>query len=124
MNRSLLVFGDTFALLIINLIGFITHAETDLSFLPRFFAASIPLILAWFLLAPWFGLFQQVVTSNPKQLWRPVFVMVFAAPFAALLRSLTLNTAILPSFVVVFGATSAFSMLLWRGLYLLIKSKC
>jgi hypothetical protein len=118
-----LYLGDAVAILLVTLIGFITHNETDLSFLPRFLAAFVPLVLAWFLLASWFGLFEHEIISNPKQLWRPVFAMAFAGPFAAVLRSLILNTAILPIFALVLAATSAFGMFLWRGLYLLIQRK-
>jgi ABC-type xylose transport system permease subunit len=112
-----IMLGDLLALFLTTLVGFITHGETDLSFLPRFLAAFLPLVVAWFLLAPWFGLFQPDITSNPKQLWRPVLAMLFAAPLAAVLRGLILNTAILPIFVVVLGATSVFGVLIWRALF-------
>jgi len=122
VNKSLLL-GDLLALFLTTFIGFVTHGESVIAVFPRFLAVFIPLTLAWFLLALWFRLFQQEITSNPKQLWRPVFAMVFAVPFAAVLRSLVLNTAILPIFVIVLVATSAFGMLLWRGLYFLIARK-
>lgn len=121
--KQILYVGDAVAILFVTLLGFITHGETDLSFLPRLLAAFVPLILAWFLLAPWFGLFQSDIISSPKQLWRPVFAMFFATPFAAVLRSLILNTAILPMFAVVLAATSAFGMLVWRGICLLLNRK-
>jgi hypothetical protein len=120
MKRSLIA-GDLFALFLTTAIGFITHGETELSFLPRFAALYFAFSVAWFLLAPWFGLFQVEITSNPRQLWRIVFAMVFAAPFAAVLRGLILNAAMLPIFVLVLAATSAIGMLLWRGLYFLLK---
>ena len=123
MNQPLLVLGDILALFLTTLVGFVTHRETGLSFLGRFFASFLPLTLGWFLLAPWFGLFQQVITSNPKQLWRPVLAMLFAAPLAVVLRGLVLNAAILPIFAVVLGATSALGMLIWRALYFLLNRK-
>jgi hypothetical protein len=123
MNRLLLVLGDILALFVTTLVGFITHRETDLSFLGRFLASFLPLTLAWFLLAPWFGLFEQEITSNPKQLWRPVLTMVFAAPLAVVIRGLVLNGAILPIFVVVLAATSALGIMIWRGIYSLLKRK-
>lgn len=121
--KQILYIGDAVAILLVTLLGFITHGERELSFLPRFLAAFVPLVLAWFLLAPWFGLFELEIADNPRQLWRPVFVMVFAAPLAVVLRSLYLNTAILPIFAVVLTATSAFGTFLWRALYFLIKPK-
>jgi hypothetical protein len=121
--KLILYIGDTLAILITTLIGFVTHGETSLSFLPRFAALYFPLSISWFLLAPWFGLFKPEITSSPKQLWRPVLVMLFAGPLAAVARGLILNAAILPMFVFVLGATSALGMVSWRGLYFLFKRK-
>ena len=118
MKKSIIFIGDTLALLITTLIGFVTHGEGNLSFLPRFLAAFIPLVIAWFLLAPWFGLFQSEITSNFKLLWRPVLALIFAAPLAVVFRGLILNAPIIPIFAIVFGATSAFGMVIWRGFYL------
>jgi hypothetical protein len=118
MKKSYLLIGDCFALFIITLIGFITHGEGNLSFLPRFLAAFVPITITWLILAPWFGLFQPEITSNSKQLWRPVLAMIFSAPLAVVFRGLILNAAILPIFAIVFGATSAFGVVIWRGIYL------
>lgn len=121
-KRALRV-GDVIALAIVTLIGFAVHGETDVSFLPRFLAIYFPLSISWFLLAPWFGLFQQEITSNPKQLWRPALAILFAAPLAALTRAFILNFVAIPVFTIVLGATSAFGMILWRGIYLLFNRK-
>jgi len=120
-SKRILILGDILAIAIVTLIGFATHGETDLSFLPRMFAAFVPLTIAWFLLSPWFGLFQQEITQSPKQLWRPVLAMLYAAPFAAVLRGLLVNAPIIPIFAVVLASTSAFGMLVWRGIYFLLK---
>lgn len=121
MKNYFLILGDILAILLIILIGFATHRELNKSFITRISALFFPLVIAWFLLSPWLGLFQQEIISNPKQLWRPTLVMLFAAPLAAVLRGLILNAAIIPVFVVVLGATSAFGMLLWRGIYFLLN---
>jgi hypothetical protein len=92
----LLIFGDALAIAIVTVTGFAAHGEADLFYLPRMLAAFLPLTAAWFLLAPWFGLFQPEVASNPRQLWRPALAMFFAAPFAAVLRGLWLNAPIIP----------------------------
>ena len=117
-NRVLIV-GDIFAIALVTVIGFATHGETGLSFLPRMLAAFVPLVVAWFLLSPWFELFQETNLSDPRQLWRPVFAMFFAGPFAVLLRGLILNAPVIPIFAVVLSATSAFGMLVWRVLFFL-----
>ncbi|MEW6287831.1 MAG: DUF3054 domain-containing protein [Chloroflexota bacterium] len=123
MKKAILVIGDLLAIAIVTVIGFATHGEADLSFLPRMLAAFLPLAFSWFVLAPFLGLFQVEVVSNPKQLWRPVFAMLFAAPLAALLRGLWLNIPIIPIFGVVLASTSALGMLLWRGLYALFTRR-
>ena len=123
MKNKFLILGDILAIAVVTVIGFATHGEADLSFLPRMLAAFLPLTAAWFLLAPWFGLFQQEVASNLKQLWRPILAMLYAAPFAAILRGLILNAPIIPIFAVVLASTSAFGMLVWRGIYLFINRK-
>ena len=122
-SKQFLIAGDILAIAIVTVIGFATHGEADMSFLPRMLAAFIPLTVAWFLIAPWFGLFQPGITSNLRQLWRPVFAMLFAGPFAVVLRGLILNAPIIPIFAVVLAATSAFGMLVWRGIYLLLSRK-
>ena len=112
-----LALGDLLAIALVTVIGFATHGEADLSFLPRMAAAFFPISLAWFLLAPVYGLFRAELTSDWRQLWRPVLAMTFAAPLAAVLRGLILNAPILPIFAVVLASTSALGMLVWRGIY-------
>jgi hypothetical protein len=123
MNRSALVIGDALALLVTTLIGFATHGELKSEFLLRMMAAVLPLTIAWFLLAPWFGLFQPENASKPKFLWRPLLAMLFAAPLAVVLRGLILNSAILPIFALVFGATSALGVVVWRGLFIFLNRR-
>jgi len=123
MKLYFLIIGDILAVLITTLIGFATHGEMDVSFLGRMSAVFLPLTLAWFLLAPWFGLFQEDIASDAKQLWRPILATVFAAPLAAVLRGLILNAPIIPIFAVVLAGTSAFAMLVWRWLYLFINRR-
>lgn len=121
MKNYFLMLGDIFAMLAITLIGFATHGELKTSFIPRMSALFFPLIIAWFLLSPWFGLFQTEIISNPGQLWRPALAMLLAVPLAAVLRGLILNAPIIPIFVVVLITTSALGMLVWRGIYFLFN---
>lgn len=124
MNRSILILGDILAILITTLIGFATHGELDMAFVGRMSAAFFPLLIAWFLLAPFLGLFQEKTVSDPKQLWRPVFAMLFAAPFAAVLRGFILNAPIIPIFALVLASTSALGILVWRAiLYFVSRGK-
>jgi hypothetical protein len=86
-KRISLILGDILALAIITIIGFATHGETDLSFLPRMLTTFIPLVVGWFLVAPWLRLFDVQITSSPKQLWRLPLAMLLAAPMTAILRA-------------------------------------
>lgn len=121
-TRSLIA-GDILAILFTTFIGFATHGETSVSVLPRMAAAFFPLMIGWFLLSPFLGLFQHEITANPRQLWRPVLTMIFAAPLAVVLRGLILGAAIIPIFAVVLGATSALGMLVWRTIYFFLQRK-
>jgi hypothetical protein len=124
MNRFILILGDMLAIALLTLIGFATHGETELAFLPRMAAFFFPLSIAWFLLAPALGLFRREITSNPRELWRPAFAMIFAAPVAAVLRGFVLNAPVLPIFAAVLAATSAPGMVIWRLIwYGLVRRK-
>lgn len=123
MNKSLLILGDLLAIALVTFIGFATHGEADLSFLPRMAALYIPLSVSWFLLAPSLGLFRRETISNPRHLWRPALTMVFAASLAAVLRGFILNAPVIPIFAAVLAGTSALGMVLWRGLYFLWNRK-
>ncbi len=123
MTRSkyVLATGDLLAIAIVTAIGFATHGEANLAFLPRMAALFFPLSISWFLLAPALGLLQEETISDPKQLWRPAFVMLFAAPLAAVLRGFILNAPIIPVFAAVLTGTVALGMVSWRGVYLLLR---
>ena len=118
-----LIAGDILALAVITVIGFATHGETDLSFVPRMFTTFIPLVVGWFLIAPWLGLFDTPTTSNIKQLWRPVLAMLLAAPISTILRAAMLNAVALPLFTIILGGSAALGMLIWRGLYYMLNRK-
>ena len=122
-KKSILILGDIAAFVVLVVIGFATHDELDPSFLPRMAIVFFPLVIAWILLAPWMGLFEQEITSNPVHLWRPAFVMIFAASLAVIVRGLILGAPIIPIFAAVLGGTSALGMLIWRSLYFLLNRK-
>ena len=117
MNNSTLILGDLLAIALVTFIGFATHGEADVSFAPRMAALYVPLSISWFLLASALGLFEGEITSNPKRLWRPALAMIFAAPFAAVLRGFILSAPVIPIFAAVLAATSALGMVVWRALY-------
>lgn len=118
MKKYPLILGDILAIVIVTVVGFATHGEVGLSFLPRMAALFFPLVVAWFLLAPALGLFQQEMTSHPGQLWRPAWAGLFAAPLALVPRGFILNAPILPLFAAILAGTFALGMVIWRAVWI------
>jgi hypothetical protein len=52
-----------------------------------------------------------------------VLAILYAAPFAALLRGLYLGTPIIPIFAVILAVTSAFGMLIWRAIFAFLAKR-
>jgi hypothetical protein len=56
MNRRVvLILGDIISLAVITLIGFANHNELTAFPVNRMLARFIPLLVGWFLIAPWLG---------------------------------------------------------------------
>lgn len=125
MSRTLsvLIVGDILTLAAVTWAGFATHGETSLGLLPRMMTTFLPLLTGWFLIAPLLGLFSVGTTQNPRQLWRPVYAALLAAPLFGVLRAAMLNGIVLPLFVLIMGASAALGMLLWRVLFIFIQRR-
>jgi len=119
-NKTILFLGDTLAIAILTFIGFATHGEIGVSYILRMSTTFFPVLISWFLIAPWFGLFDKQGIANPKYLWRIPFAMLFAGPLAVILRAALLHSAAQPLFALILGGSNALGILIWRGLYLLI----
>lgn len=113
---QIMLAGDTITLLLVTLAGFARHNELGTAG-SRMLTTFVPLMVAWLLLAPHLQAFDLERASELKQLWRPFWAMVLAAPLAGLLRGVWLNAAIIPTFVVVLGGVSALALLAWRFLF-------
>jgi len=111
--RLVLIFGDILTLGIITLVGFASHGTVGTAG-SRMFTTFLPLVAAWFLIAPNLRSYDYQVVVNWQELWRPFWSMVLAAPIAAWLRGLILDAPILPIFVIILGGVSAIGILLWR----------
>ena len=122
-SKRLLVLGDILTIAILTVIGFAKHGEADASYLPRMGAAFFPVLIAWFLITPWFGLFEEQVITNPKNLWRIAMAVLFAAPFAVVFRAVLLNAAVLPLFVLILGGSHTLGMMAWRWVYIFITRR-
>lgn len=122
-KKNILILGDIITFAIVTFIGFISHGESDSSYLPRFFAALIPLLVSWFLLITWFGLLNQEIISQTKNLYLIPMAMLFVIPLAATIRGFILNSPIQPSFIIAFYATNTIGILIWRFIYIFITKK-
>src|SRR5690349_12823433 len=114
MRRDLLILGDIVAIALVTFIGFASHGEADVGFIPRMAAAFFPLVLSWFLLSPGMGLFQREIVQDPRQLWRPVLTALFAGPLAAVVRGFLLTAPVIPVFAAVLAVTTAIGLTVWR----------
>jgi hypothetical protein len=114
-----LLAGDLITLAIVTLVGFASHGTLATAG-GRVLTTFVPLSVAWLLIAPNLGAFDRALVSDWRQLWRPIWAMLLAAPLAAFLRGVWLNSPILPVFVVVLAGTNALGLLAWRSLYVLV----
>lgn len=108
-----LLLGDIISLGLVTLFGFASHGTLNTAG-ARVLSTFIPLLAAWFLSAPLLGVYRLEWVVQARQLWRPFWAMVLAAPFAAWLRAVWLGSVVLPIFVVVLGGVSAIAILVWR----------
>ena len=120
MKASVVLVGDLIAIAIVTIIGFATHGETTLAFLPRMAVLFFPLSIAWLVLGPWFNLFRAAEISKPAHLLRAALAMVFVVPAALLIRGLALGTPIIPIFGLVLTSVSAVGIVVWRTVAMLI----
>lgn len=116
MSILSLVLGDLATLAVLTVIGFASHGEIGLSYLPRMGVTFASQALGWFALASALGLFDASRAGQARQLWRPALSAFFAAQLTVNLRGLLLGSAVQPVFAIVLGTTSALGMTAWRWL--------
>lgn len=121
-QKTLLLAGDALVLGLVTLFGFASHGTLG-SAGQRMLTTFVPLVLAWILVAPHLRAFERERLADWRQLWRPFWAMVLAAPLAAFLRGAMLNSPILPIFVVVLGGVSAIALLAWRAIVWVVQSR-
>jgi hypothetical protein len=119
---ALLIVGDVITLVLVTVIGFASHGTLG-SAGTRMLTTFIPLAAAWFMVAPILGLYNLKLISEPRNLWRPLYAVLIAAPLAAWLRGIMLNSQILVLFVAVLGAFGALGVIVWRVVFYLIQSR-
>ena len=115
-NRTVLIVGDILVFALVTLVGFASHNELGSAGV-HMLTTFIPLLVGWFLIAPFSGVYKMEYLLDPRQLWRPFWTMVLAGPMAGWIRGAWLDQVILPIFVVVLGGVSALAILAWRTLF-------
>ena len=118
----ILLIGDIITLALVTVFGFARHGTIGTAG-TRLLMTFVPLVVSWLLAALPLGAYDLGRVSDPRQLWRPFWAMVLAAPLAAWMRGMGLNSPIIPVFVLVLGGFSALGILVWRVLYIVIGSR-
>lgn len=121
-ERVILIAGDIITLGIVTIFGFASHGTAG-SAGSRMLTTFIPLVVGWFLIAPFLKVYDRQVVREWRQIWRPFWSMVLAAPMAVWMRGMILSAPILPLFVIILGGVSALGILLWRGVFMIIVSR-
>jgi hypothetical protein len=116
---AILAAGDLLTIALVTIYGFASHNELSAG-ATRMLTTFLPLTIAWLAAAPFLGAYDRQRAMEVRQLWRPFWVMLLAAPLAAWLRGVWLNAPILPLFVFILGGVSALAILIWRGCFALI----
>ncbi len=112
----LLMAGDALALLVVTWIGFASHGESLLT--PRWLLTFVPLLAAWALAAPWFGVYAPGLRCSGGMIWRAALAMLLAAPLAVWLRAVLIGEKLTPVvFFAVMMAVSALGMAAWRAIW-------
>lgn len=117
-----LIIGDLVTLGLVTIWGFASHNELD-GANPRMLTTFLPLVLGWFMSAPFLGAFDPHRQNDWRYLWRPAWAAVLAAPMAAWLRSLWLGSPVIPVFVAVLGGITLAGLLAWRFLFWLFWAR-
>jgi hypothetical protein len=122
LQRFVLIVGDILTLAIVTVVGFASHGTANTAG-SRMLSTFIPLVVAWFSVAPFLHVYDTQISLDGRQLWRPLWAMVLASPIAAWLRGLILNSPILPVFVIILGGVSVVAIIIWRGSYWLVATR-
>ena len=116
--KMILYAGDVVTIAVLTLIGFASHDELAVSYIPRMGVTFIPVLIAWFGIAFWLGLLNDDFSSKPRPYWRMTFAALYASTMAAFLRSLILGSGeISVGFLFGLGGASVVGMNIWRWLY-------
>jgi len=120
-NKFILIAGDFIVLLLFVLVGRGSHSMS--ADIPAIMMTAAPFLFGWFVITPWFGLFNADVSLNWRALLpRLIIGWAIGGALALVLRTLLLGrpvpAGIIPSFAVAAMGFSTLFMLIWRLGYL------
>lgn len=107
--------GDAVVLVVMTLIGFASHGTLDA--IARLGLTVAGVLVAWALVAPWFGLIEERVIRDHRAVWRVAWAWAIAGPVAAYMRDGILNRPIPVVFVTVTILTNGLALVIWRYLF-------
>ena len=120
-RRNWLILGDLLAILAVTMVGFYSHYREISGW--RWLTTFFPVTAAWFVTAPWLGVYRMDLAYKGRELWRPALAAFLSAPMAAWLRGILLNGAISPVFVLVLGLTNLLGFLIWRSVWVFLGNR-
>jgi hypothetical protein len=113
---AILIAGDIGAFLLFAILGLRNH-EASLT-ADVFLRTVAPLMLAWFLIAPWFGAFKRDLTVSPVRIVLMLLpAWLVAASVGLLVRSLVFDRPLILSFALVVLVLQGAMLLVWRAVY-------
>jgi hypothetical protein len=118
LPQILLLVDDAAVIFIVTIFGIRFH-QTDTFLFSRLPYTMLPFLVAWIFFAANLRLYDPTTSTKWKQLWRVPVAVALAAPVGAALRSLWLNSQVVPIFLVVVGAAIAVGILISRSLFIL-----
>lgn len=116
---ALLAVGDLLALLLFVWIGRRSHALSIMD-VTAVFKTAAPFIIGWFVVTPWFGLFQAEVNQSWQKLLPRLLLawVVIGGPLSLILRTLFLGrpllTGIIPMFALITMVVTTLFFIIWR----------
>lgn len=123
-DRSLLrwvIPGDVFVLVVLTIVGFASHSTLDET--TRLGVTTAGVLLAWAVVAPWFGAFSTQTVTRWSAVWRVALAWSIAAPVAGFLRGLILDLVVSPTFILVTIAVNGAALVTWRLVFAAVQQQ-
>ncbi len=123
-DRALLrwiVPGDVVVLVVLTIIGFASHSTLDETL--RLVVTTAGVLVAWAVVAPWFGAFSAPTITRWSSVWRVALAWAIAAPVAGFLRGLILDLVVSPTFILVTIAVNGAALVAWRLVFAAVHQR-